>query len=198
MKHKKYRSSIALENFLIWAYQKQKVHQVIENGVGLNEAERYADGIYSQQTSPCHAIAENARIGARCDYFGKGTIQIHPDADFVHDLIKSKSFNHLERGLIFDYAVTGMHPDAMIGARPRLVPDTKPNGKIRMVYNKSNKPVLCLLKTMNDPDHISFMRNTYTDWYNAMVKLYKLLVDKETLLTSYTVTHPRSPAKPWA
>ena len=198
MKKKTYRKELPLENFLMWAYQVQKVHQVVENGVGLNEAERYADGIHLPKVSSLHTIAENARIGARCDYFGKGTLQIHPDADFVHDLIKSKTFDHLERGLLLDYAITGMHPDPLIGVQPQLVPARRPNGKIRMLYNKRDKPVACLLKIINAPEHILFMRETYTAWHDAMLKLHKVLVEKETMLTTYTVTRPKSKAQPWS
>lgn len=199
IKSAKYKKDVTLEQFLFWAYQQQKVHIVADNGVGLNELERRADGIDIPNVSRCGVaqMQEYGRIGARCDYQGKGIALVHPDAELIHDLIKSKVFTHLERGLIMDYAVTGMEPDPMLKARTKIVPDRKQNGRIKTIKNRNNKPVASLIKILNHPDRIEFARDTYAIWWVSMDKLFKSLQAKASVITSYNIrSFDKSPA-PW-
>ncbi len=115
---------IRIEELLLWTYQRQKADLVIERGVGLFPQEKDADGIFYRMISGdgTYQIHRNYELGIKLEGCGFPTCEIHPDAEMVHELIKTKSFTHLERGLLIEFGKTGLMPDWMPGAQPQGSP----------------------------------------------------------------------------
>jgi hypothetical protein len=198
---KKHRHDIRIEELLLWTYQRQKADLVIERGVGLFPQEKDADGIFYRMISGdgTYQIHRNYELGIKLEGCGFPTCEIHPDAETVHELIKTKSFTHLERGLLIEFGKTGLMPDWMPGAKPQIRPAVKKNGKLKMIYRdrENTKPVACEIEIVLSQEHIDYMRSVYTKWWAALDKLCRMLWENDALVTSFNVLPPASAKQPW-
>lgn len=198
---KKHRHDITVDNLVIWTYQRQKADLIVERGVGLLPHEKDADGIFYKNISGdgTYQVHRNAELGTRIDCFGFPSAEIHPDAELVHELIKAKSFTHLERGLLIDYGKTALVPDCLIGAKPEIRPVFRKNGKPKMIYadRDRTKPIACEIEIVMSQDHIEFKRRIYGQWWDALDKLCNELWKRDTLVTSYNVQGLAIARDPW-
>jgi hypothetical protein len=200
-KQKKYRHDVHVEELVIWTYQRQKADLIVERGVGLYPQEKDADGIFHKRISGdgVYQIHRNQELGVRVDCIGFPTADIHPDAETVHELIKTKAFTHLERGLLIDFGKTGLMPDWMPGAKPEVRPALKKNGKLKMIHSDRNKtkPIACEIEIVMTQDHIDFKRSIYTSWLGSLEKLCGEIWKNDLLMTSFNVLPPAAEKEPW-
>lgn len=196
---KKYRHDMTVDDLLIWTYQRQRADLIVERGVGLLPHEKDADGIFYKNISGdgAYQVQRNAELGTRIDCFGFPSAEIHPDAELVHELIKTKFFTHLDRGLLIDFGKTGLVPDWLPGAKPEIRPAYKKNGKLKMIYGDRKHPIACEIEIVMSQDHIDFKRRIYTQWWDALDKLRAQLWEKDTLVTSFNVQGPSAARTPW-
>ncbi len=198
-KQKKYRHDITVEDLVIWTYQRQRADLIVERGVGLLPHEKDADGIFYKNISGdgTYQVQRNAELGTRIDCFGFPSAEIHPDAELVHELIKTKFFTHLDRGLLIDFGKTGLVPDWLPGAKPEIRPAYKKNGKLKMIYGDRKHPIACEIEIVMSQDHIDFKRRIYTQWWDALDKLRAQLWERDTQVTSFNVQVPGAARTPW-
>ena len=200
-KSKEHRKDVTIEELVIWTYEKQKADLIEDRGIGLMPHEKDADGIFYKLISGdgTYQIHRNWELGIKLEITGYPTAQIHPDAELVHDMIKSKRFTHLERGLLIDFGKTGLMPDWMPGAKPQIRPALKKNGKPKMIFADRHykKPIACELEIVMSQDHIDFKRKVYTQWLDALLKLATELWQADDLVTSFNVLKPMATKAPW-
>ena len=200
-KQKKHRQDIRIEELVIWTYEKQKADIIEDRGVGLMPHEKDADGIFYRMISGdgAYQIHRNWELGIKLEITGWPTAQIHPDAELIHDLIKSKKFTHLERGLLIDFGKTGLMPDWMPDAKPQISAARTRKGNIKMIYSdsKRTRPIACVLDIVLSQGHIDFKRKTYNDWWQALDKLKTELWRADDLVTSFNVQPPLAKQSPW-
>lgn len=200
-KQKKHRQDIRIEELVIWTYEKQKADIIEDRGVGLMPHEKDADGIFYRMISGdgTYQIHRNWELGIKLEITGWPTAQIHPDAELIHDLIKSKKFTHLERGLLIDFGKTGLMPDWMPGAKPQIRPALNRKGKPKMLYayGSRKKPIACILEIINPQEHINFKRKIYNDWWAALDKLKAELWAGDDMVTSFNVLPSLAKKSPW-
>lgn len=198
---KKYRHDVHIEELVIWTYQRQKADLIVERGVGLYPQEKAADGIFYKMISGdgVYQVHRNQELGVRVDCIGFPTADIHPDAEMVHELIKTKTFTYLERGLLIDFGKTGLMPDWLPGAKPEIRPAYKKNGQIKMIYGGKNnhKPIACEIEIVMSQDHIDFKRRIYGEWWAALDKLCREIWKADKVMTSYNVKPPMAHKEPW-
>lgn len=200
-KQKEHRENIRIEELVIWTYEKQKADIIEDRGVGLLLCEKDADGIFYRMISGdgTYQIHRNWELGIKLEFSGWPTAQIHPDAELIHDLIKSKKFTHLERGLLIDFGKTGLMPDWLPGAKPQIRPALNRKGKPKMLYadNSRKVAIACVLDIVLSQDHIDFKRKIYNDWWAALDKLKAELWRVDDLVTSFNVMPSMAKQSPW-
>lgn len=200
-KQKSFREDISIERFLMWAYQNQCAAQIVGRGVGLFDAEKDADGIQYKNIAGdgTHSIHRDGTLGARIDNSRFSGGDIHPDAELVHDLIMGRNYKAADRGLLIHYGQTGIVPDWLPGAKPRLKPKLRANGKPLMFYRDSarTKPVGCFLEIENAPEHIEYCRSVYLYWYEMLEKLCEDLWAADVAVTSFNILKPSVKKMPW-
>ena len=193
------KQEIHIEDFLIWAYQKEAVYEAAKETRHLNTLEKYADGIYTPATSGdgSFQIYKNTKLGAKIDSQYYNGAKVHPDAEYLHHVIESDLLTKDQRFLVFSYGKTSLEPDPMVDVQPRLVPEKKENGKVKVLYNRSRKPYVSLLKTINPPKYIEYKREVYTDWYMALHTLFMHLSTHSMNMKNHEVLPPKSKEMPW-
>lgn len=200
-KQKKHRHNVCIDELVIWTYEKQKADLIVERGVGLHQFEKDADGIFYKMISGdgTYQIHRNYELGIKLECTGFPTAEIHPDAETVHELIKTKAFTHLERGLLIDFGKTGLMPDWLPGAKPAIRPALKKNGKPKMIHRDraKTKPIACEIEIIMTQDHIDFKRRIYTQWWGALDKLCREIWKNDAVITSFNVLPPLAPQEPW-
>ncbi len=200
-KLKKHRHNACIDELVIWTYEKQKADLIVERGIGLYPQEKDADGIFYKLISGdgTYQIHRNQELGVKVDGGGFDTAQIHPDAETIHELIKTKTFTHLERGLLIDFGKTGLMPDWLPGVEPEILPARKKNGKLKMIYGpkKKHEPIACELNIVMTREHINFRRDIYARWWSALDKLCCELWKNDVVMTSYNVLPPMATSEPW-
>ena len=184
-----YRVDIDIQALLRWTYQDQAADEV---------SRQTTIGLYpSRFRSNLLIIKRNGLLGTKIDYAdsaARGVANIHPDADAVHDAVKT--LKPLWIGLIIDCAKTGSEPDWMPGKEPRPIKVSQKNGKPRMEFydpGTCRKPAYCLVRYEPEPDHLEFVRRIYVEWWDAMT----VLVGKLNDLGDYNVSGPDAPREPW-
>ena len=201
VKQKKYRHNITVDDLVIWTYQRQRADLIVERGVGLLPHEKDADGIFYKNISGdgTYQVLRNSELGTKIDCFGFPSAEIHPDAELVHEVIKAKSFTHLERGLLLDFGKSGLIPDWLPGAKPEIRPAYRKNGKPKMIYRDRDKtkPIACEIEIVMSQDHIDFKRRIYSQWWDSLDKLRGVLWERDTLVTSFNVQGPNVARTPW-
>lgn len=146
-----------------------------------------------------YQIHRNHEIGIKPDGGGYATAEIHPDAETVHELIKTKTFTHLERGLLIEFGKSGVMPDWLPGAKPEIRPARKKNGKLKMIYahKKNHDPIACEIEVVMEQSHIDFKRDVYARWWEAMDKLCREIWKNDAGMTSFNVLPPLAAKEPW-
>ncbi|MCB9990696.1 MAG: hypothetical protein H6867_04880 [Rhodospirillales bacterium] len=201
LKQKKHRQNVCIDELVIWTYEKQKADLIVERGIGLYPVEKDADGIFYKLISGdgTYQIHRNHELGIKLEGGGFDTAEIHPDAETVHELIKTKTFTHLERGLLIDFGKTGIMPDWLPGAKPEIRPARKKNGKLKMIYpyKKNHEPIACEIEIVMSQEHIAFRRGIYSRWWAALDKLCRELWKNDVVMTSFNVLPPMAVEEPW-
>lgn len=200
-KQKKHRHNVCVDELVIWTYEKQKADLIVERGIGLYPQEKDADGIFYKMISAdgVYQIHRNQELGIKVDCSGFPTAEIHPDAETVHELIKTKAFTHLERGLLVDFGKTGLMPDWLPGAKPKIRPALKKNGKPKMIHRDraKSKPIACEIEIIMTQEHIDFRRDVYLRWWGALDKLCREIWKNDVVMTSFNVLPPLAANEPW-
>lgn len=194
LKIKKHRKSLPVDLFLQWAYQNERIDTVVDRGGGLYPAERAADGIDVRRVA---AGGGYMPLGTKVDFSGVVSSDAHPDAELVHDLISSRAFTAYKRGILLDYAKSGIEPDWMPGASPVIVPKYDRKGRIVVRYDDSRHPVYCLIEVKVSQELIQTMRGFYCDWYDAMRDLTYKLWAADSNLTSFNILPLEKNREPW-
>lgn len=189
---KKHRRKITVDQFLLWAYQNERIDLVCDRGGGLYPEELAASGAVVRRS------AGGVYNGVRVDFSNTVCNSAHPDAELVHDLLSSRRlFSTYERGLLFDFAKTGIVPDPMIGAVPRVAPRYDKKGRIVVICGADKKPKVCLLDVQLSARSIDAMRAFYRDWYDAMTRLTGALYDRDDMITSFNIQPMNFLREPW-
>ncbi|MBF0305174.1 MAG: hypothetical protein HQL41_05950 [Alphaproteobacteria bacterium] len=188
----RYRRDIEIEDLLLWTYQVQRAHLVIDRGVGMHPLERMADGHAVQSSSSLTAFAAIEMLGVRVDGGGTASADLHPDAEAAAEEVKRLS--PLKRGLVEHFGKTGEVPGWVPGGvrveaviikdRPVVVYEDQ---------QTKRKPLYCLVT--DNADEVIHRRDTYQHWWDALDALARHLGPK--IMTSFTVLPPRSERMPW-
>lgn len=164
-------AAIAVEDLLIWTYQRQRAHVVDGAGIGLHELERRAAGIavYRRSADGCAAIAEGAALGARIDGGAPDAGALHPDAEAVHQAVSRLA----ARAVLIQFGLTGAAPDAMRGVVPRVEPVWRnaERRKPAMIHDANRHGLACLIRIVPDWSTIECARQAYRTWHDGLVAL---------------------------
>lgn len=184
------KKRLDIQALLIWTYQDQAAEQVTQAVVGRLTPAWYGNNI--------GAVIRHGALGVRVDCATSVVTasDLHPDAEAVHDAVRALR-DPLQIGLVISHAKGGTEPDWMPEAsQPRLVPILR-GGKPKVEYwdREHRKPAYCVLTVDPDPECVTFARQTYTAWWDALAVLAARLQDDG--LTSHDVTGPAAPERPW-
>lgn len=193
-KEKKHRQTVTVDEFLTWAYQVERIDTVVDRGGGLYPAERSAQGVDVRHVSGGSGYLP---LGTKVDFSGVASGDAHPDAELVHDLICSRAFGHYQRGILFDYARTGMVPDWMPDARPTIVPRYDARGRVVVRRDSNRNPVYCPIDVQVSLAGIETMRVYYRDWWDAMRDLTYRLWAADANMTSFNIVALKKMREPW-
>lgn len=157
-----------VEEWVIWTYQTQQAHKVDDRFAHLGQPMGHA--------SRCSVsrVAEAAALGAIIAGSGMSSA-LHHDAELVHDLVKGKGFDALERGLIIYFGETGEAPDWKPGARVKYGPVLKDNGKPKMLLDRNDHVIGCEVRQDVTQRDIDYARHVYWRWWMAMEKLGEMM-----------------------
>ncbi len=177
-----------IEHILVWTYHDQLAHVLIEQGVGLHEAERRLDDIQWRRTSPdgVAACLRAALLGGRVDRSPyQGVLTIAHDAVVVHTVVMV--LGPPVSDLIIQNARMETRPDWRPDACFRYEPKWKmlpewterglPRPKSfvieRQYYKNSNRlrTTWCPITPVDDPDTIAEARNRYVVWHAGLSAL---------------------------
>ena len=191
------RVSVDIENLLIWAYQKQRVHALDGGGVGLHELERLASGIEWAGSSAdgIATIERIAALGCRVDGGGYSHGEVHPDAEIVHAAVV-KLGDDLDTGLVIMCAVAARRPEWFEGKRAELVVDVDAKGRPIPLRDRHDNiiPGKFRQRWTVRPEVIEGARLLYSRWWDALDVLAKSLPGA---LREHVATGPAAPSRPW-
>lgn len=172
------RCGMDIEALIAWAYRDQKVHWASHVG-GMPSTLSYGE-------DSAQRIAGMADYGCAIDISrGAGTFRAHPDAEIVHEIICEH-----RAGILIKYGMTGLRPDWMPNARPKLGPVYEGNKIKRCVDERTRKPIFTYVRWVLHPDQIAFARATYARWHAALVVVRGALAGQ--------AIGPLAPSEPWA
>ncbi|PCI51927.1 MAG: hypothetical protein COB49_00555 [Alphaproteobacteria bacterium] len=200
------KKDISMAALLQWTYGAQKAHLVVDQGRGLLPDERRADGRVVQAVSGCGVARcmDNAILGVEIDYYGPDHGSLDTDAEEVHDLVRSavdiRMFDYVQTGQIIHYGQTGVLPNWMPGAVPKLGPVLDRRGRPKMLYadmRNSKRPYLCELKLIISPQQIEIAREIYSKFVNAVDRLKKYYQANPLKLNGYQVVSLGIQHDPW-
>lgn len=181
------RPTRSVEEWVIWTYQDQQAHKVEDRLALVGRPMGHA--------SRCSVarVAEAAALGAIIHGTGRSAA-LHPDAELVHDTVRSSELDDVERGLILEFGETAMVPDWMPDAKPCFRPVRKPNGKPAMILDRNDNVIACRVEEAVTAEEIRHRRWCYTRWWFAMAKLACLL----RIEGLASCTDPMAKQEPWA
>ncbi|WP_337996215.1 hypothetical protein [Oleispirillum naphthae] len=190
--HNPPREDIDIVDLLRWAYQTQRVDEVVRRSVpsGINGGYR-SNAARALETGCLGVITDGGRMGFGAD----GADYLPEDAERVHDAVRYLLPRKMVC-IVIDYAKQGAAPDWLEGVIPRPVGVFRPNGKAEMEYRDGakTKPFYCLLRYVPvDPVHLAFARQLYVEWWDAVARLAAAHLD----LDRYRVTGPALAREPW-
>ena len=162
-----------IDELVIWAMQVQAAHKVVGRAI----AGAYPAGYRSSLSR----AAEIGRLGCTVDCYGaasQGSDDLHPDAEAVVDQLSLMERD--VREIVMAFALSGLRPDWMEGAVTKCEAVTKANGKllIERFEHEDWQQEWCVIRILNEPVHIEYMRAKYCLWYVAMNELAKHLRDQ--------------------
>ncbi len=177
-----------IEHILAWTYHDQLANTLIEQGVGLLEAERRLDDIHWRRTSPdgVAACLRAALLGGRVDRSPyQSVLHIAHEAVVVHTMVMV--LGPPLSDLIIMHAILRSRPDWRPDARFRYEPKWKmlpkwtegglPRPKsfevVRQYFKKSNKvrTSWCPIHPVDDPQTIAEARKRYVVWHAGLAGL---------------------------
>ena len=186
------RTDIDIVDLLRWAYQVQRVDEVVRRSVlrGVGGGYR-SNAARAFETGCLGVLTDGGRMGSGAD----GADYLPEDAERVHDAVRALVPRKMV-GVVIDYAKQGTAPDWMEGVTPRPVGVLRPNGQPEMEYHDGakTKPAYCLLRYLPvDPVHLAFARQLYVEWWDAVAGLAAARMG----LSRYRVTGPALKREPW-
>lgn len=162
--------AMTVERLLIWTYQDQQADWIVGKGgaymrvVGIDSARRAGD-----------------RMALGCEIQGGGyaRLTVHPDAEAIHDAVKTLGGRlrathgrdgSAAVGLVIRCAKAGRRPGPLIMAQPRPLRVARANGKPELVYwdAERRRPAYCTLRYDPMPEHVAFDRAVYGLWWDAL------------------------------
>lgn len=187
------REDIDIVDLLRWAYQTQRVDEVVRRSVpnGIGGGYR-SNASRAMETGCLGVITDGGRLGWGAD----GADYLPEDAERVHDAVRALAPRRMV-GIVIEFAKQGAAPDWMPGVEPKPVAMLRANGKPEMEYHDAAKtrPSHCLIRYVPvEPDHIAYARRLYVDWWDAVAEVaYRLEFDLER----FRATGPSLPREPW-
>lgn len=200
------KKGVSMADLIAWVYGAQKAHRTIDQGRGLLPDERRADGRMVQMVSGdgVARCMENAILGVEIDYFGPDAGSIHPDAEEVHDLVRSatalRMMDYVQVGQLIHYGETGIAPNWMPAAVPEIRPVIGRKGKPKLLYEdpaRSRGAYACVLQIVRSRQDIDLAREVYSHFVDAMSILQFYYQDNPLKLINYRVTGLGIPRHPW-
>ncbi|MBE0530250.1 MAG: hypothetical protein IH626_05440 [Rhodospirillales bacterium] len=162
--------AMTVERLLIWTYQDQATDTIVGRGgaymrvVGIDSARRAGD-----------------RMALGCEVMGGGyaRLTVHPDAEAIHDAVKTLGGRLRARhgknastavGLVIRCAKAGTRPGTLRLIQTRPLKIERANGKPEMVYYDvaRSRPAYCLLHYDPLPEHVALDRAMYRLWWDAL------------------------------
>lgn len=191
--HNPPREDIDVVDLLRWAYQTQRVDEVVRRSRprGINGAYR-SNAARAFDTGCLGVLTDGGRSGWGAD----GADYLPEDAERVHAAVRSLTPRRMV-GIVIEFAKQGAAPDWMEDVVPRPVAILRANGKPDMEYHDAakTKPAFCRLRYLPvDPDHLDYARRLYVDWWDAVASLVPRLGG----LDRFRVTGLSLPREPWA
>lgn len=189
--------NISIDQFLIWVYQNQKASEVIDRGVGLYPAEMIADGLTPIAVSGdgCFQCEQNGLLGTRVDYSGRGTAALHPDAEYTHDLVLSRSVDKIVRGIVIEYGKSGREPEWQT-ADAGFVPVLGKGGKLKYIKDENRVKRGCAVQPVFTNDHRDHKRWQYTTWWDAL-ETFRLILIERGMLKDHVLEPCSLKREPW-
>jgi hypothetical protein len=190
--------TIDVADLVIWTYQDQRADLILDSGIGLFYQEKVADGLDPITVSGdgCYQVATSAILGTRIDSGGFVSGQVAPDAEAVHLAVQALGRPCV--GILIEFGRSGLIPDWMPGAKPKICAKLRPNGKPVYVYldalNK-RQPIACLVEEVMSQEIIDFRRFVYAKWHDALCRLAVAL--EATPLVRWRVAGPQARPTPW-
>lgn len=186
------RIEIDVVDLLRWAYQTQRVDEVVRRSAPAGVGAGYrSNAARAFETGCLGVITDGGRMGWGAD----GADYLPEDAERVHDAVRSLRPGRMV-GIVIEYAKQGVAPDWMEGVVPMPVAILRANGRPEMEYHDAAKtrPAYCCLRYEPvDPDHLAFVRRLYVEWWDAVSALVPMLRGLER----YSVKPPAMLRNPW-
>lgn len=192
------RASLDIENLLIWAYQRQRVHALDGGGVGLHEVERLASGIEWGATSAdgVATIQRIAALGCRVDGGGYSHGEVHGDAEIVHRAVIGLK-DDLDIGLVIMCATAARRPECYEGKQAELVPDRDAKGRAISLRDAHGNALVGQYRMRWNirPEVLDSARLLYLRWWDALDVLAKGLAGG---MREHVATGPAASREPWS
>jgi hypothetical protein len=175
------KTAIDVEKLLIWAYQMQRVDEVVSHAAALSTQRRSVK-------------AQSWEGGGG----GGGSTDVHPDALTAHNAVIACTHGQPQaRGLVIVNARTGSRPDWMPGAKPRLGPVLNGKGQPETILDPvQRRPIACIVRHYLALESIELARVSYLLWAETLCAIAVYLDDTDGLI-EHRLKVVDLPAKPW-
>jgi len=155
------KQEIDVEELVRWTYQDQRADVII------NQLEEL--GYNSKMVCSTANVIGLLEVGCAIDNSSQTTLALHPDAEAVHDAVRT--LGEEEMGLVVHHAKTSTRPDLMSADEINELIEEDPIGCENLIH---------------------FERKMYMTWWDALSSLSKLEGMKD-----YVICGPAVDRRPW-
>lgn len=192
------KRAMPIEDFLEWVYRVQRADLVLSRADNREKNWLAGAGISGDG---CAVLERQGVLGTRIDGGGYAAADLHPDAEATHItiglMLRSGALSHTQVGLLMECGKTGGVPDWAfdeVSIPGKVDDEASPDGALVLGGKYERfcpiewEPPLSLQKDL---------RQIYTDWFNALIRLHLVLVDGQGL-QDYEPLVPAVSAAPWS
>ncbi len=178
------RQEIDIEKLLVWAYQRQRVVEMIS-------------------AASSNSLSRTARAGGWSMGGGGGgysggiaATPAHPDAMLVHEAVCQLPDRDM-RGLVIRHAKAGSRPDWMPNARPKLGAVINGKGQPEVILDPPKyRYGYCPVREYVSAVGIDLARVQYATWLEGVATVALILVEGFEL-GEFIPLPPKAVAQPW-